>query len=499
MKYTDALVYPHEKRLFDAIAPCFKHWTGTKRNTHVGLILHCLPHGLEFCIVENMVARKICGNSGINYVSIQYGMYRKATEQLDRSFGIEPLFIEWEKSVAEPERNFISETMERFLETADPRKTFHYLTYRGIRYGDVLYDQLLRLGFLSQDGKRFVPSKNVFKTFSLAFHIIDRAYDFFEKNDCSYIVLSEWLYLNGMFARVGQEFGAEIFVIDVLRPKLVAHITPDRKLFDDIIWADMIKAKGDLDFPIGRIEKDLFVVKRDDWRESNCLRNNGKPNVFILLHAISDAPHAGAHMNLFYDYYEWLIFTLNAIKDMKHINWYIKDHPESRFYNQENTVKEVFEKYSGTNLFWCDKNVSGGQLVSMADCVVTCAGDAGIEFWAYGIPTISAAKAYYVDWGISYSPDTKEDYVKLLDSAGRLEKPSQESIKNAKKKLICAHKYYDDDRIEKIFFEARNKMVQAYRYGSRTLDISYEFAENLRNVGFGLEYDLFELKIFDVI
>lgn len=500
MKYTDTIVYPHEKRLFDAIFPCFESKMDVKENPHFGLVYHCCVADFQRCVMEDIVSRKICEIKGGNLVSVQFAGYRKTIEELDRSFGFDPLFIEWESAITETERNIISETMDKFLEAAASKRAFQNLTYRGIRYGEILYGTLLREAIISPDEGQIVFSKDIVNKFELAIRAIDRAYEIFSKYECSYMISCASAYLNMLFARVGQEFGVEIFAMDFSSPKMIAHITPDRKLFDEIKMQDFMKSRGDSDLKIEKIDEDLFVDKRMDWEKPLWLRN-GKPNVFILTHALTDDVRTGVYMDLFYDYYEWLTFTLNVIKDMKHVNWYLKDHPYSRAYNQQRVVRELFEKYSGTNLFWCDKNVSGGQLVSMADCVVTCAGDAGIEFWAYGIPTISAAKAFYVDWGISYNPDTKEDYVKLLASVDRLEKPSAESVENAKKKLMQVYHCNNDiDGLQTIFLETyKKRQILARRGAGSRLYEHYEFAENLRNAWIGFAYDSFKLKIFDVL
>ncbi len=477
MVYSDDIVHSYERRLCDLnYATFFRSRIG---GTQKVLIIHTLPRDLDFCELEDIVAMKVEGRT--EYYSIQCGEYRKSVELLDKSFGITPLYWNWNKESSNETIEIVNGFIRKLSKEGN-KELFSDLTYRGIRYGDAIYAYLLRKTFISFDGKQIRLREKFIEAFLMTFHLIDMAYELFSNNDFETIIIGEWGYIYGLIARVGQEHNAQVLCPNITRPNFIVKIESNRKLFDDVKMEDMTKCIGDYDDKEEYSNENMFVLDREQYKSEIDVIRNDKPNVFVLAHALTDNSRVGDHYDLFYDNYDWFISTMNIIKSKHQYNWYIKDHPESRQYRQERVMRDIYEKYACDNIIWFDKHYSGDQIALNADCVVTCAGDPGMEFWAYGIPTISAAHAFYVDWGISYNAKTIQEYEQLLDGSGELEKPSDSSKAYAKKMINKARKGFDDsiDDVCSVFFRTRKKVLCRFRDGERMKnDIYYDFSQSL--------------------
>ena len=490
MEYSDKSIHSYEKRLFEYNKSLFGNYEFANSEESV-LVLHSLPTELNFCALEDIAALKISGHKN-RVLSIQFEAYRKSVEELDKTYGIMPFFIKW-NDFDETEYKDIAFRFVDKLKNSKDKEVFLSMKYKDIEYGEILYGDSIRKKFISVEDAGILLEKEFIELHIKILHTIDLAYDFFSKHKCSAVVISEWGYTNGLFARIAQEFGACIYIVDIMRPNYISRIYPNKKMFETVKVADVIKCKGNYDIDVLDESRDLFVLKRKDFNASLNINENGKANVFILPHAFTDNPRTGDHMDVFIDYYDWFIYTLETIKDIKDINWYIKDHPESRAYGQGKVTKKLCDKYSSDNIIWCDKKFSGSQIASVADCVVTCAGDAGIEFWVQGIPTITAANAYYTDWGISYRAKSVEEYKRLLQEAGKLKKPTNESSKMAREKLLKSSLFKKKGyAVLDIFYETRIEQLRAFRadgYHNENY-VFYKFVDRLNEVNSVQEYDV---------
>jgi len=184
-------------------------------------------------------------------------------------------------------------------------------------------------------------------------------------------------------------------------------------------------------------------LKREDILERLHI-NNGKKNVLILPHCISDSPRTTSSGRVYLDYNEWMIDTFEAISDLHNVNWIFKDHPMSKSYGQEEYLQALYEKWHSVNpdIYWMDNTISGDNVRKIADAVLTDSGDAGCEYVSFGIPTVSASDTYYVRFGIGYQAKTKKQYYHLLRNIHRLARPNEESVLLARKLMyLRRHKY----------------------------------------------------------
>ena len=203
-------------------------------------------------------------------------------------------------------------------------------------------------------------------------------------------------------------------------------------------------------------DKDFFVREADQTKNVEISKDNRRKNVFVLPHAFSDSPREACRHNIYHDYAECFCDTLRIIRNIPNINWFIKDHPWSDYYGQSSYFKSIFEKYKADHMYWVDKDCAGINIKDFTDCVLTCAGDAGIEYWAYGIPTITVADGYYCNWGISYQMRTLDEYESMLKNIENVEKPSEQSVNLAKKYLFAYKSWFKKkDELVKLLIEFR--------------------------------------------
>lgn len=138
----------------------------------------------------------------------------------------------------------------------------------------------------------------------------------------------------------------------------------------------------------------------------------------------------------------------------------MKDHPWAGYYGQENYIKSIFENNKTDNMYWLDKDYSGVNVKDFADCILTCAGTAGIEYWAYGIPTVTTGEAFYCSWGISYQMKTLKEYEYTLKNIETLAKPSRQSVELAARYLIADKNQSNQcDALSKLIYNYRMKEV----------------------------------------
>ncbi|NIQ11958.1 MAG: hypothetical protein GWO23_20965, partial [Gammaproteobacteria bacterium] len=169
------------------------------------------------------------------------------------------------------------------------------------------------------------------------------------------------------------------------------------------------------------------------------------PMVVIMSHVFPDAPHSFAH-NLYDDYVQWLRATLEMIRDMTHVNWLIKPHPDNKHYDSKHSVEEEARVYVAgrENINILPDDLNTACLYDFAHAVVTVAGTAGLEFSAMGIPVVNAGSSFYTGHGFTQMPATIEEYRAVLAGIDRLERLDNERQERA---LTCMYMYYFLSRV----------------------------------------------------
>lgn len=408
-------------------------------------VLHTLTTAVLPCVYEDIVAKGLQEKEKMPIVSVVSGKANEFLDKLDESFGIEQRFhSSYHEFDSIAEKQKVEQLAQEISSaTYGDKDKLIALTYRGIAYGDAVYDDILRRGRTGKRGEVFdcfdISRERYFVFIRNALTVIDKAYKLFEERKPSYLITTEHFFIKGLYASVASHCGAKIIFLMSGFPGIAMWIDPKDHLLQDIKTADILKKLCENRLRNNQNDysdmRNLFVVgygSNELERPAPLKLKQGRKNVFILPHAMCDAPRLSCRHSIYNDYNEWFLDTLRIIHEVENVNWIIKDHPLSACFNQSSYVKSVFKQYKTSNMYWYDKDYSGINIKDVADCVITCAGDAGIEYWAYGIPTVTVSEAYYCDWGVSYHMRSREEYVMTLKRITEIEKPAEKSIETAK-------------------------------------------------------------------
>lgn len=468
-------IWSYEKHFIEANKRYWKNSTPNDLSSNWIYTFHTYTLSREMSVLENIVAKGIQSKEHLPIIAISFTDYGKATDAIDHSFEIEPIHFGLEKN------DHIIRRVYRFLKAAiisgityGKKDRLFEIKYRKIACGDVIHDEIIRWC----KGEYFdcfdISRKRYFEYLIYAFEVIDKAYKIFNKHKPKYFILNELCYIPGLTASVASFFGAKVLRVEPLQGSMMASISPMKTLYQEVKISDLIKKliEYQIEQKIQIQEtEDRFVIESKREKKSDLKKELGlnlkKKNIFIMLHALNDAPRCSSNCAVYNNYNDWFLDTVSKIKNINHVNWIIKDHPLSNFYVQEAYVKKIFDENKTSNMYWCDKTVSGLEIKEIADCVITCIGDVGIEYWSYGIPTVTLANAYYCNWGISYNIKNKEDYYQMLAHIEDVQKPTSSSIEKAKQ---CINLYKTSakrsDELATLFTKSRNKEIKAYKDGN---------------------------------
>lgn len=489
----DSYVHSYEKKLIEANQ---KYWAGTPAvldGRQWIYVLHGIPYELEFTVTEDLIAKGLQTRLKLPVISVSCKVKRETTDQLDSSFGFkEKVFLDSDAYISSA-RKIKADIAARQTAKATygSKKKLIQIKYKNIECGNSIYDEIIR----SNTGRYFdcfdISFEAYYQFIKSAFIVIEKAYQIFGRRKPAYIITTECDYEKGLFASVAVFMGAQLVISspDYASVDTVLQISPGQALFKDIMLGDLLRrnieiyleknaVKNAVKNTVKETEKETekenqnyFILKTEEQPQNNILEQigikNNKKNVFIMLHALSDEVREAYRHNIYADYNEWYVDTLRIIKQIDDVNWIIKDHPMSRFFHQEDYIRSVFEKNKKEHMYWCDRKISGMQIKEAADCVITCAGDVGIEYWAYGIPTITVSKAYYCNWGISYNLETLKEYENTLKNIKNIPSPKAESIKRAQTCLSAFHEMSkSSDAFASLVMDMRHLILNYLKNGN---------------------------------
>ncbi len=168
------------------------------------------------------------------------------------------------------------------------------------------------------------------------------------------------------------------------------------------------------------------ICKKYNWDES-------KPIGVIFSIDLTDGIFTDS-WRLFKDNLSWIKETLEKIKDINHVNWLIKAHPNDVIKKVITTtqieVKKISKDYKHINEFPIE--YSNNSLNKFINAAVTLNGSVGYEYPSLGVPTIICGETLYSGKGFNYEPKTKSEYFELLKNLEKLEKPTIDQIEKAR-------------------------------------------------------------------
>lgn len=420
----------------------------------------------ELCVCEDVVAKGLQKRENLPIASITERTFIKRFDQLDASFGIKErcVFVQGKcVNLRSRIRTYLSAKYCAFT-TYKKKKKLLGIRYRGISCGNAIWDEIIRYDV---NGEYYTQDKNVFDCFDIdrgtyfqylrnAFALVDQSYEIFRKRKPKYYITTEFSFMRSLCGYVARAMGAKLLLAGGPSGKCGTLVSGGNDIFIGLLAKERIEhylEDHGVDKREVSAEHNLFTIKGTKALEDMPLKKiPGKKTVFIMVHGLADAPRAAYRHVVYNDYNEWFLDTLRIIKKIPDVNWVIKDHPLSVSYVQTKYVRELFEEHKTENMYWCDRSISGMEIKEIADCIVTCAGEVGIEYWAYGIPTITTSEGYYTSWGISYSMKSREEYEDTLRNLDKLPKPPEQSVKTAQMYLLAFKKLQAlEDDLGKLF------------------------------------------------
>lgn len=498
LSHEDGYIHSYEKKLFEKNRTYWDAVPNIKDGKKWIYAYHALPLEFDMALLEDVAAKGLQNKESLPIASVSYGSC-PSCDGLDSSFGIDDIqhlngkrYVNLRSRI----RTYI-EAKFASLRTYKKGKRLFALHYRGISCGDEIHDTIIReASFDERNGRSFgcfdVGREEYFRYIREAMSVIDWSFALFEKKRPAYVISTECIYTKGLFGSVAAFLGAKLITTSLETADIL--LENSRGKMELMTEKLQRKIENHLDRnPALKPETDnLFVLRTESNAQSRLLEqlgiSNGKKNVFIMLHCLGDLPR-GNRQYIYNGYAEWFLDTLRIIRTIKNVNWIVKEHPMASFFRQDKYVKSVFEKNRTENMYWCDKSVSGMDIKEIADCVVTCSGEVGLEYWAYGIPTITTSGAYFCGWGISYCMKSLEDYEAVLRNIEQLEPPPRESSLQAERYLAAARDMRKtEDELANLFMHERRKVLDGFmnQRGSRDgcrYELCKGYVEFLREKG----------------
>lgn len=267
---------------------------------------------------------------------------------------------------------------------------------------------------------------------------------------CSLLFQNSLKYKKRVFAREGGPQYCSVTMFRNLSDAFNGNASINKKLFCKIFkkyrkilskkGSDLIKKRFEgIDLQNSVLFNNAFFKKNNTKkinRSQFCKKfslDPKKPIAYILSNCLIDGNFVFG-WRLFPNNLNLLQYQLKEASKIKNVNWIIKPHPLESFYKnaKTNTIKE-FEKFNSFSHMKLMKNdhPSKKTISNTADVILSCFGSAPIEYAAFGIPSILAAKSKYSYLKIFNNPTTINGYRKAMNSIGGLKKLSQIEIDKA--------------------------------------------------------------------
>jgi hypothetical protein len=344
-----------------------------------------------------------------------------------------------------------------FRKTRSPAELLDF-TVDGIRFGDVIYDDVLSMGYatVSQIDLRTLRSLIAFYWYRSLIRDILRRYDiktsvFSHTIGIASGTFARYLLKDGVetITRLGSHqlllkknrSLAEVKVYPV-KPEpgyfewMLTHYDSDVASLAESYLEARFKQDVDhlsVDLAFNR-EKRLYTTREEFCREMGF--NSANATVFVMLHAFNDFPHSHfTRPMLFQDYYVWFRRTLEMAATIPHVNWVFKEHPAAAYYvTRDVDYDEIFGSTTPANIRFLsrDADFNAASVRYLADAIVTCQGTVGMEYSSLGTPCLLAGESPYSGLGFTVEPESIADYERQLMEINTLASLNDDQIKRAR-------------------------------------------------------------------
>jgi hypothetical protein len=203
-----------------------------------------------------------------------------------------------------------------------------------------------------------------------------------------------------------------------------------------------------------------------------------KKVVVIFSHVLWDA-------NLFYgedlfeNFGDWLVHSVEAACKNPHVNWLVKLHPSNltkRGFHGSERVDEVelIERHVGTlpahvALVFPDTDVSTLSLYRWADVGITVRGTPGVEMPCFGRPVLTAGTGRYSGLGFTIDSGTRAEYLDRLARVQDVGPLTSDEVQRAKWYAYA-------------LFKLRSWNVRSFALDDDPAEVNTVLARNVRTV-----------------
>ena len=337
------------------------------------------------------------------------------------------------------------ETINYFNKLISTKK----LVYRNIDFYNLLYSTELRKIKRGRLCFQSIDKKYLKKQISYLLHIIDRAFNLLEIHKPNKFFFEDrGYYPEGIFYEIsikknidviefhaGHRRGLQNFKRYNKKNKRIHPIAISKK---DL---NFIKNKISLNEATNYVFSELKKCYSDgSWYDEvgtsknkrsftksqflNKFKLDKKKKICVLFnHILWDATFFWGD-DIFADYQDWLIQSVNFIKKQKDVNWIIKCHPanvvknfrdKSNTFMEEEILKKEFPNLPDhIKIINSKSNLSTFSLLQFIDCCVTVRGTIGIEAACFGIPVITAGTGRYEKFGFTINSRNTKQYFENL-------------------------------------------------------------------------------------
>lgn len=472
-------VKSYEKHMIEENKKYWANFSKTTKGDRWIYVHHRIINEVNFIVYEDIVTKGLQKQEQCPVIAVSMEDSALARE-VDDSFQIKEhhiLGLERKRTWVNTARAWAA-TWYYVLLTYGKKKKLFQAKYRGIDWGNGIHDTIVQENAMKTHGEQQdcfdIDRKAFFRYVKNALSMIDQSYDILKRKRPAYVVTSLELQINGLFEKVAKKMGAKVICCGAPgMGKNLIQAPSDRKTLISHQVKQQIENYMEHHVREDSESESLFVYQTNDTDDhkgdlaKQLGLDPGKKNVFIMPHILTDVPRENCEHVVYNEFNEWFLETLKIIREIPNVNWIVKDHPLSPLYEQSGYVRAVFEKNKTENMYWCEKDTNPMRIKEIAHCVVTCAGDVGLEYWAYGIPTITTSKGYYSEWGISYQMKTKKEYEDTLRHIDQIKPPSKETCEKARRCLTAfKHIGETEDELVRIFQDTFRELGKSYKKGN---------------------------------
>ncbi len=189
-----------------------------------------------------------------------------------------------------------------------------------------------------------------------------------------------------------------------------------------------------------RFSGSLSIYKDGEWFINNkklikSLKIDPKKRNILLPSNVHWDKGLNEMSGLFDNVIDWVIKTIEIVKNNENIHLYIKPHPAEKISGGESSkgisdiINENFNKIpKNVTIIPIENKISPYKLFPLIDVGVLFSGTLGIEMMLNKIPLIVTGSAPYSDIGLVNKPNSINDYTKLLFGEVKIHKPKMSDI-----------------------------------------------------------------------